>query len=152
MQNPINQIFDKLNEFSSTMKLRQEAYLHASRLAGFPAQERDTLENCVQKSADSLHFIEERLEDISANVSQLPKQPQIPLKCSLYYAIAKSTTNKMTVYLSLQLGDLWFLKKFEEYYNSLDLDQFRCLREETKKHIECLKSGICFPGNQLRLS
>lgn len=142
MQSPIHQIFEKLNEFSTTMKLRREAYLHASHLTNFPSRERDKFQHCVEDSADSIQFMEERLVDISDNVRDLGNGPRMPLTCSLYYGIAKSTSNLMTVYLSLQLGDVWFLKKFEEYYNSLDFNQFRSFKDESNQYMDCLKTGI----------
>ena len=129
------------------MKLRHEAYLHACSLPDFTEQERVQLRNCVADSDYSVNFIESRLEDISSNIRAVDSGSRLPLTCSIYYAMAKSTTNLLTVQLSLQLGDLWFLKKFEEYYSSLDFEHFRLLKEESKRCINYLKEGLSLNEN-----
>ncbi len=142
MLNPVKIVFSSLLDFRSTMRLRKEAYEHAANMEFISPQEKERFKNCWFQSTESLISLEERLQEMERHAEDLEDEEKKPLKSGLYYAMAKSTTNGLTVNLSLQLGDLWLVRSFEELLSSIDFSQLKCIQEEIKRYILCLKSGL----------
>ncbi len=141
MQNPFFNVFDKLNDYSNTMKLRKEAYEHASQLTGMGIEDKKILQGCACESEKSIELLDNQIDNIALHLRGVEKRKYPPLKCSLYYAMAKSTSNFLTVCLSLQLGDLWFYKNHEEFISQIDQTVMKNFKEEIQKYLNCLKRG-----------
>lgn len=136
MQNPIVQIFHHLLGFQEALKMRIEAYEHASEIDQLSVSD---LQEFRLKSKEVFNRMTNRLKEIREN-AYLPDivRADVP-KCSLYYAIAKSTNNIVTMCLSLQLGDIWFLQKFEEFFTKIDFNEMPSLKEEFHLYHNYLK-------------
>lgn len=142
MNSPVKIVFDNLSDFYYTMLLRKEAYQHASELKNFTSQDKVLFSSCIKDSENSILKMSERLDDISNNVKELKKVERPPLKCSFYYAMAKSTSIVTTVCLSLQLGDTWFMKNFEELLVRTEMKHLQNIKDDIKACLDCLKVSL----------
>lgn len=142
MNNPVNIVFYSLSDFYYTMLLRKEAYQHAAELQSFTTEDKILFKSCIKDTESSISTMSNRLDDISSKVLELNKTERIPLKCSFYYAMAKSTSLVTTVCLSLQLGDTWFMKNFEELLGRTEMKYLQNIKEDVRSCLECLKASL----------
>ncbi|WP_341225774.1 hypothetical protein [uncultured Arcticibacterium sp.] len=142
MNSPVKIVFENLSDFYYTMLLRKEAYQHASQLQNFTNEDKVLFSSYIKDSESSISRMSARLDDISKNVKELIKVERPPLKCSFYYAMAKSTSIVTTVCLSLQLGDTWFIKNFEELLVRTEMKHLKNIKDDVKGCLDCLKVSL----------
>ncbi|KPM46730.1 hypothetical protein [Jiulongibacter sediminis] len=142
MQNPIYQIFDNLSSFKNALLLRKKAYVHALKIQNLRIDERGELITGLLESVRIISDLKKRIDDIVRNLSDLSLKKEGTLQCDFYYDLAVKSDNTKSIFLSLQLGDMWLLQRLEEYFKSLNNNQLQTFKEEIKAFINTMRESV----------
>ena len=136
------QIFQSLCSIKSTLKLRMEAYQNALKNAGSEVPDISALEQCKLDAEASYSQLCNEIMKMEEEGIKSYNAYNKPLTSDIYYGVAKSTKNKLTVNLSLRLGDMYLVAAVEDLAKRFNFDELLNLKEFIMRTQKCLHRNI----------
>lgn len=136
------QIFQNLSSIKCSLKLRMEAYQNALKNETKADEEFALLKQCQEDAQTSYAILCAELYRMEEEGISAYSPYNKPLTSEIYYGVAKSTENKMTINLSLRLGDMFLIAAIEDILKRFNLDELVTIKEFTTQILKCLHRNI----------